>query len=73
MDGYYTVEQVCTKFNVARETIRRWEHDAWFPQRVRFSRHARGRCGFPKAEVDAWDLARRLARQEDPPPDPHDE
>ena len=73
MAGYYTVEQVCMMFNVARETIRRWEHDGGFPRRVRLSRHARGRCGFPKAEVEAWDLDRRRARPENPPPDPHDE
>lgn len=62
MEEYYTVADVCRKFGVARETIRRWEIQLWFPKRVRISPHARGRCGFPKAEVDAWDLARRAER-----------
>jgi predicted DNA-binding transcriptional regulator AlpA len=61
MDGYYSVKDVCRKFNVSRETIRRWEQH-WFPKRVHFTCHARGRCGFPIAEVDAWDLARRQDR-----------
>lgn len=61
-DGYYTVREVCARFNVSRETVRRWERDYWFPKRVRFSRHARGRCGFSIAEVNEWDAARRSAR-----------
>ena len=67
MDGYFTVEDVCKRFNVVRETIRRWEERGWFPKRVRLSQAARGRCGFPMAEVDAWDLSRRRARGEDLP------
>jgi len=66
MDGYYTVADVCRKFNVARETIRRWEAKYWFPKRVHFTCCARGRCGFPIAEVDAWDLARRQSRTSSP-------
>ena len=66
MDGYYTVADVCRKFNVSRETIRRWEEQHWFPKRVHFTCHARGRCGFPIAEVDAWDLARRQGRAGSP-------
>ena len=66
MDGYYTVAEVCRKFNVSRETIRRWEEQRWFPRRVHFTCHARGRCGFPIAEVDAWDLARRQTRAGSP-------
>jgi predicted DNA-binding transcriptional regulator AlpA len=62
MDGYYTVKDVCRKFNVSRETIRRWEEKRWFPRRVHFTCDARGRCGFSIAEVDAWDLARRTER-----------
>jgi len=68
MDGHFTVEDVCRRFNVSRETIRRWERDQWFPKRVRLSRHARGRCGFPKVEIEVWDLARRAERGESPPP-----
>ena len=66
MDGYYTVAEVCRKLNVSRETIRRWEVQQWFPRRVHFTCHARGRCGFPIAEVDAWDLARRQVRAGSP-------
>jgi len=66
MDGYYTVKDVCRKFNVSRETIRRWEEKFWFPKRVHFTCAARGRCGFSIAEVDAWDLARRTARTASP-------
>jgi predicted DNA-binding transcriptional regulator AlpA len=62
MDAYYTVADVCRKFNVARETIRRWEQKCWFPKRVHFTCAARGRCGFSIAEVDAWDLANRQRR-----------
>lgn len=70
MDGYLAVQEVCVRFRVARETIRRWEKSEWFPQRVRLSDAPRGRCGFPRAEIEAWDLSRRSSRQEDPPPDP---
>ena len=62
MDGYYTVADVCRKFNVSRETIRRWEEKLWFPRRVHFTCAARGRCGFPIAEVHAWDLDNRRRR-----------
>jgi predicted DNA-binding transcriptional regulator AlpA len=70
MNGYLTVCEVQKRFKIARETVRRWERDQGFPKRVRLSTHARGRCGFPIDEVDAWDLARRNSRQPDPPPDP---
>jgi len=70
MDGYFTVEQVQTRFNISRETVRRWEGKQGFPKRVRLSTHPRGRCGFPISEVDAWDLTRRNSRQLIPPPDP---
>jgi hypothetical protein len=36
MDGFYTVKEVCLKLHIARETLRRWEHDDWFPKRTRF-------------------------------------
>jgi predicted DNA-binding transcriptional regulator AlpA len=71
MTGYYTVGEVCGKFKVSRETIRRWERKQWFPLRTRLSDHPRGRCGFPISEVEAWDLARRNARLESPSPKPH--
>ena len=61
MEGFYTVKEVCRKLHVARETLRRWERDGWFPKRVRFSRHARGRVGFVMAQVDAWIEARKAA------------
>jgi predicted DNA-binding transcriptional regulator AlpA len=67
MDGYYTVKDVCRKLNVSRETIYRYEKRQWFPKRVHFTCHARGRCGFPVAEVDAWDLANRKRRDVGPP------
>ena len=41
MEGFYTIKDVCKLLHVARETLRRWERDGWFPKRVRFSRHAR--------------------------------
>lgn len=66
MNGYYTVADVCRMFNVTRTTIERWETGKQFPQRVRLSSHPRGRCGFPRDEVDAWDAARRAARSEVP-------
>jgi excisionase family DNA binding protein len=59
MDGFYTVKEVCRKLHIARETLRRWERDGWFPKRVRFSRYARGRVGFSMSEVDAWIAARK--------------
>jgi transposase-like protein len=66
MEGYYTVKEVCRKFNVSRETVRRWEIQFWFPKRVHFTVAARGRCGFSIAEVDAWDSARRAERTGSP-------
>lgn len=59
---YLTVKDVCVRFRVSRETIRRWEKNRWFPQRVGLSQHARGRCGFPLDEIDAWDFACRASR-----------
>ncbi len=59
MDGFYTVKEVCRKLHVARETLRRWEREGWFPRRVRFSRHTRGRVGFAMSQVDAWIEARK--------------
>jgi excisionase family DNA binding protein len=61
MDGFLTVKDVCRKLHIARETLRRWERDGWFPKRIRFSRHARGRVGFSVNEVDAWIEARKAA------------
>jgi len=61
MDEFYTVKEVCRKLKVARETVRRWEGDGWFPKRVRLSPHPRGRVGFRKALVDAWIEARTAA------------
>ena len=61
MDGFYTVKEVCRRLHIARETLRRWERDGWFPRRVRFSRHARGRVGFSILQVDAWVEARKAA------------
>lgn len=64
MDGYLTVKEVCRRFKVTRSTIDRWERNKQgFPGRVRLSEHPKGRCGFPEAEVDAWDLERRNSRQ----------
>jgi len=59
MDGFYTVKEVCGLLHIARETLRRWERDGWFPKRYRFTRHDRGRVGFRKREVDAWIDGRR--------------
>ena len=66
MDGYYSVKDVCRRFNVARATISRWEDENGFPMRVHFTCAVRGRCGFPIDEVDAWDLARRQSRARSP-------
>ena len=63
MKGYYTVREVCGRFKVARETIRRWELAGRFPRRVALSDCARGRKAFAIDEVDAWELGRREARQ----------
>jgi excisionase family DNA binding protein len=54
MDGYYTVKEVCQRFRVARETIRRWIRDHGFPRAVHFG-HPRGRALFRKDEVEAWE------------------
>ena len=73
MEGFYTVDEVASELNVSRQTIARWETAGSFPRRVRLGNHPRGRCGFPKAEVDAWTEDRKRLRAADPPPDPHDE
>ncbi|HEX3953288.1 MAG TPA: helix-turn-helix domain-containing protein [Stellaceae bacterium] len=59
MDEVLTVKEVCRKLHIVRETLRRWERDGWFPKRIRFSRAARGRVGFFKADVERWIEARR--------------
>jgi predicted DNA-binding transcriptional regulator AlpA len=51
MDGIYMVKEVCWLLHVSRETIRRWECKGWFPKRIRFTRHARGRVGFLMLDV----------------------
>ncbi len=61
MDGFYTVAEVCKLLHVSRETLRRWERDDWFPRRVRYTQHARGRCGYLKSAVDGWIAARCAA------------
>jgi predicted DNA-binding transcriptional regulator AlpA len=63
MMGYYTEEEVCGLFKVGSETIRRWERDQGFPQRVDLSGHHRRRKGFLVEEVGAWDARRRNARR----------
>lgn len=54
MDGLYSIKQVCRLLNVARETLRRWEKQGAFPRRRRLTRHARGRTGYLKREVQEW-------------------
>jgi excisionase family DNA binding protein len=71
MEGFYTVDEVATKLRISRQTIARWEIAGSFPRRVRLGNHPRGRCGFPETEVEAWIVARKLRRTEDPPPIPH--
>ena len=61
MEGFYSVKEVCRLLHVARETIRRWEKDDMFPKRVRFSRYARGKVGFLKADIHGWIEARKTA------------
>jgi prophage regulatory protein len=73
MEGFYTVAEVEDRLTIKRQTVRRWEEAGHFPKRVRLGNHPRGRCGFPRAEVDAWIEARKRLRTEDPPPIPHDE
>jgi predicted site-specific integrase-resolvase len=63
MKGYYTVRDVCERFKVARETIRRWEKAGRFPRRIALHDCARGRKLFPIDEVELWELGRREARQ----------
>jgi excisionase family DNA binding protein len=63
MEGFYTVNEVCKLLRVARETLRRWEHEGGFPKRVRFSRHPRGRVAFLKSEVSGWIAARSASRE----------
>jgi predicted DNA-binding transcriptional regulator AlpA len=61
MDGCYRVKDVCRLLLVSRETLRRWEKKGWFPKRVRFTRHERGRVGFLIADVNNWIEARKAA------------
>ena len=61
MDEVLTVSEVCRKLHIARETLRRWERDGWFPKRIRFSLAARGRVGYLKADVLQWIEARKSA------------
>jgi predicted DNA-binding transcriptional regulator AlpA len=62
MDGFYTIKDVCRLLNVARETLRRWEdQEPSFPKRTRLSRHARGRAGYLRREIDEWIVRRPRA------------
>jgi excisionase family DNA binding protein len=61
MEGFYTVKEVCRLLHVSRETLRRWERQGWFPLRVRFTRHERGRVGYLIRDVNNWVEARQAA------------
>lgn len=61
MEGFYTVKEVCRLLHVSRETLRRWESDKWFPKRVSFTQHRRGRVGHSKSAVHDWIEARKAA------------
>ena len=61
MEGFYTVKEVCRLLHISRETLRRWERDKWFPKRVSFTQHKRGRVGHPKSSVHGWIEARKAA------------
>lgn len=63
MKGYYTIRDVCERFHVSREAIRRWVRDRGFPQSVDLIGCARGRKVFIIEEVELWELVRRNARQ----------
>jgi predicted DNA-binding transcriptional regulator AlpA len=49
-----SIKEVCRLLKVARETLRRWEHDGQFPKRIRLSGYPRGRAAYLKSEVDHW-------------------
>jgi hypothetical protein len=72
MDGDYTVADVCRKFNVARETIRRWEELHWFPTSALHAPRAGpvrlpdsgGRCVGPGPKADPGVQSRRRSLTE---------
>ena len=66
MTGFYTIAEVCAFFKVSRTTVGRWEDEQGFPRGVRLSNHPRGRCGFPRDEVEAWSEGRCRAREQTP-------
>ena len=43
MDGFYTIRDGCKLLHVARETLRRWERDGWFPKRMLLAAHSGSR------------------------------
>jgi predicted DNA-binding transcriptional regulator AlpA len=62
MQVFYSIKEVCRLLHVSRETLRRWEKVRWFPQRVSFTRHRRGRKGYLVTEVQGWIEARQASR-----------
>ena len=62
MDGFYTIAEVCRLLHVSRETLRRWEKLQWFPTRVSYTQHRRGRKGYRIVEVRSWIEARSASR-----------
>jgi len=64
MQAFLSIKEVCRQLHVSRETLRRWEKARWFPQRVSFTQHRRGRKGYLVSEVQGWIEARQAAREE---------
>jgi predicted DNA-binding transcriptional regulator AlpA len=60
---YWVTKEVQAYFNVSRQTIDRWRKPPLgFPEPVHNVGHPRGPCRYLKAEVLAWDEARRERR-----------
>src|SRR5436305_13814255 len=62
MQAFYSIKEVCRLLHVSRETLRRWEQADWFPKRVSFTQHRRGRKGYLASEVHGWIEARQSSR-----------
>jgi predicted DNA-binding transcriptional regulator AlpA len=62
MTVFLSIKDVCRQLNVSRETLRRWEKTGWFPKRVSFTQHHRGRKGYLKSEISGWVEERQASR-----------
>jgi predicted DNA-binding transcriptional regulator AlpA len=58
MEGYWSVKQLCKRYGVSRETLRRWMVRLGFPRPVHFGDPRRSKALFSIPLVLAWEERR---------------